>query len=271
MARKGKNPRRYPASQPSFSLRRLMGSIAVALTLVLLFGVLAGKAVPRFWNWLGRQPIFTVTAVTWEGVRNLDPKHLQAELPEISGENLFRIDLDAVRSAVLKHPWIADVKLHRRLPDELVIQVRERVPVAVINGGKLWGIDRGGILLPLENWRGVLDLPLVDYPLPDQPQPGSIIGAEDLHQALGTLNRIRERLPELWEMISEVSWDGNNQLIFYASQTRTRILVGRRPRWEQILNFYSFMIYEGGRSQMDDVASVDLRFPGQVIVKRTEG
>jgi cell division protein FtsQ len=248
-----------------------VGSIAVTLVLALFLVVLAVKTAPRLWDWFGRQTLFTIEAVTIEGIQYLDEGHLRAQLPEISGKNLFRIDLEALKSEVVKHPWIADVKLHRRLPDELVIEVRERVPVAVINGQKLWVVDRGGVLMPLEVWHGVLDLPLVDYPLPDQAHPGQVLSGGDIQQALGYLDRIRERLPELWEMVSEVTWDRKDQLIFYTSRTRTRILVGPEPRWEQILNFYSFLIYEGGRAEMDDVASVDLRFPGQVIVKRNEG
>ena len=50
------------------------------------------------------------------------------------GENIFQADLSAAAERLLALPQIEEAKVTRRLPDTLVIEVRERRPVAWVAG-----------------------------------------------------------------------------------------------------------------------------------------
>lgn len=66
------------------------------------------------------------------------------------GMGLFEFSLADVRSALLSIPIVESVSLERRLPDTLIVEIRERVPVARLQAESprfLFSIDRHGVLL----------------------------------------------------------------------------------------------------------------------------
>ncbi|CAN5730787.1 hypothetical protein BH09MYX1_BH09MYX1_52630 [soil metagenome] len=49
-----------------------------------------------------------------------------------TGENVFSIDLDAAKRKIEADPWIAEATLGRRLPDTVLVSVKERTAVALV-------------------------------------------------------------------------------------------------------------------------------------------
>lgn len=78
-----------------------------------------------------------------------------------AGKNLFSLDLDAAQKRLSTHPWIAGARLSRDWPHGVLIELRERRPVARMPDGK-W-IARDGVVL---DPRGASALPLLASPLP---------------------------------------------------------------------------------------------------------
>jgi cell division protein FtsQ len=247
---------------------RWVGSLAIALALMTLLLLGGWFVYPSVWLYLASQDTFLLEEINLLGGEHLNQSELQALLPEIIGVNLLVIDLGVVENALLQHPWVKEARARRRLPDRLVITVSEKEPVALVAGENLWALDRAGKLLPLDAWQGALSLPLVRLTSRGNLQVGGVINDKRLLDLGMRLQALRRRLPDVWQMISEVTWDEQGQVILYASCSRTRILLGTEPSWQQILNFYSFLVYQGFYSGMDDIAFVDLRFRGQVIVRR---
>ncbi len=264
MGRKKKNRKNTPISPRV----RLMGSTVIALMLLGIISAAGWFAHPHLWDFLCRQKVFQLETICYTGNEHIDKEELDALLPDIIGVNIFVIDVEAVKSAVSEHPWIEEVTLHRRLPHKLVISVTEKRPLALINSSRCRAVDRKGAVLPLECWNGILDVPLIRYQSGKNLTPGSSIDDKSLLKVLHFLETMQRLLPELWEMTSEVSWDSDGQLYLNLAGSRTRILLGHDPQWQQFTDFYSFLIYEGGRSGIDDIKFVDLRFRGQVIVRR---
>jgi len=209
-----------------------------------------------------------VKNVSLEGVQFTSEVDLIKLIPDVVDSNQFKIDLFQIENSVKQHPWIEKVEVFRRLPDELVVVVHEKQPVALLNGKDLWAIDRNGCLLPLHLWSGSLDLPLIDLKLGNLEQAGGIIDDEQLLTTLKYLVQLKYRLPALWEIISEVTWNNEGDITLHAAKSRTQILLSQEPTWNQTLKLYSYFLYEGGESGIQDVQSIDLRFQDQVIVKR---
>lgn len=68
------------------------------------------------------------------------------------GMGLFEIRLPAVRDNLLSVPLVESVCLERRLPDTLIVDIRERVPIARLQATSVpfaMSIDRNGMLLAL--------------------------------------------------------------------------------------------------------------------------
>jgi cell division protein FtsQ len=75
------------------------------------------------------------------------------------------VDLEGVRSDLLKYGWIKDARVSRRLPETLVIDVIERSPAAVWqHNRRLSLIDDNGVVLEAVTGATMPDLPLLIGP-----------------------------------------------------------------------------------------------------------
>ena len=63
------------------------------------------------------------------------------------GEQLARVDIDAIASRLRSRAEVRSVDVSRKWPDAIQIEIVERVPVAVIEiGGQLRGLDAEGVV-----------------------------------------------------------------------------------------------------------------------------
>ncbi len=51
------------------------------------------------------------------------------------GENIFAINLFKVKKRLISHEWIKDASIERKLPSEIIINIREQHPLAVVMVG----------------------------------------------------------------------------------------------------------------------------------------
>lgn len=240
--------------------------------LLMLIALIAGGWLlyPQAWRFLSQQQAFRIREVSFQNVSHIEESDLRALLPAVEGVNLFAVNLEEIKTAVGKHPWVNEAELYRRFPSKLVISITERNPVALLNGNRVWAVDREGTLLSPDEWNGSLDLPLINVSLSPEQKAGDTVVQKPLRKVLIGLEALRRRLPEMWLMISEVSWDSSGQVSLYASSSHTNILLGSDPQWQQLVRFYSFLIYEGGTAGLEDIVLVDLRFRENVIVRRID-
>lgn len=140
------------------SNRIVLKSVAwlIALTLVVLpvIGVLEGWFAANRWPVRYLQVEAEYTHVSAEQIRAAATTQL--------GKGFFALDLDQVRNAVARLPWVASVEARKRWPDTLILQVRERQPFA------RWGVDRlidhDGLLFSVPGGDALQGLPQLDGP-----------------------------------------------------------------------------------------------------------
>ena len=75
---------------------------------------------------------------------------------------IFGINIIEARKSLVVLPWVRDVSISRRLPDTIIVELKERVPVALWQYQKeISVIDRNGIFLTSDNLNIWKRLPLV--------------------------------------------------------------------------------------------------------------
>jgi cell division protein FtsQ len=62
--------------------------------------------------------------------RHLSPAAMQEAASGVVRGGFFNVNVDAVRAALLREPWVRNVTVRRVWPDALSLQVTEQVPVA---------------------------------------------------------------------------------------------------------------------------------------------
>jgi cell division septal protein FtsQ len=125
-------------------------------------------AVGGYFGWLGYQWIahaeaFQISGVDVQGVRRLTEDEIRDIGGIFAGQNIFLVDIDAAARQARSHPWVKDVRIHRRLPNRISMIITERSPNAVLDaGGERYLIDDEGVAIERRAKRGdPPELPLV--------------------------------------------------------------------------------------------------------------
>lgn len=116
--------------------------------------------------WISIQPIWVLKTpkqvLITSGEQSLSPEAVQSLLPLSYPQSLWRIKPSMIAESLKKQPTIARATVNRRLfPPGLIIEIEERVPVALAQKTKEQGnadkkntglIDASGIWIPLEKY-----------------------------------------------------------------------------------------------------------------------
>jgi cell division septal protein FtsQ len=103
------------------------------------------------------------------------------------GESMFKLDLNKAVERVQKMDWVQRVFIERRLPRSIVVSVRERKPVALLESGSLYGVDYEGMVLSSSPVLLREDLPLISGLRVQADAVGTTEMAESLQPALDFL------------------------------------------------------------------------------------
>jgi cell division protein FtsQ len=156
-----------------------------------------------------------------------------ARIQELSGlppgTNIFTVSTAEAGRRIAAHPWIASATVRRRLPRQLVIEVVERRPVALIRAGALYLIDADGVVFKRLEPGDPVDLPVITG--------AGLERAEEDHPGAGVDVREALALIDLWEEsgiaaqvpLGEVHVEQDGSLSVYTDREATNIRLGRPP------------------------------------------
>jgi cell division protein FtsQ len=108
--------------------------ILVFLTNLLLVTVLVAGGYWMFRR-LQEDERFAIRSIEIHGVDDARRLEVTEVLDRWDGANLFRLEMDLVRHELISLDWVGTVALEKKLPGRLRVEVRERVPQAIIVAG----------------------------------------------------------------------------------------------------------------------------------------
>jgi cell division protein FtsQ len=121
--------------------RRWLAWRRVVAALVVL--AVIGGAVWAVWF----SSLLSVQSVEVTGTSTLKQEQIRRAAGVDLGKPLVSVDLDAVRARIAALAAVEHVDVSRKWPDEVLIDVTERTPIAVIDfGGSLRGLDKDGVV-----------------------------------------------------------------------------------------------------------------------------
>ncbi len=222
---------------------------AIAAILSLQVPQLVGTAVAETVGQAG----FAMRRVEIKGARRvsrLDIYNIAFDQPSMA---MPLVDLDATRARLMQLGWVKEARVHRRLPDTLVIDVVERRPAAIWqNARRLALIDAEGVVLEPVRVDSMPDLPLV-------------IGQE-ANRHLSVLDGLLRGAPHLRPQVTGASWVGGRRwdIRFQTGETLS-LPEGADASGRAMRNF----------ARMDQqtqllgrgFARFDMRIPGRFIVR----
>ena len=99
--------------------------------------------------WLAFSPWFSVRQVRTAGILVSDTHAILASHRVVAGTPIVLLRTGDVEESLLEDPWVAEARVHVSWPDEVIVRIVERVPVAWVQTAGGW--DRrslDGVALP---------------------------------------------------------------------------------------------------------------------------
>jgi cell division protein FtsQ len=236
-------------NQRQLQARRML-IIAANLTLALTVAVAATWLYRRTQN----DTRFSVQRVEAVGAVHTASAALSAITAKYVGTNLFRLDIEKLRSELTALPWVERVAIEKRIPDTLSIKVFERRPVALASDGKsVRYVDgRGTGFAPLSVSAGNPELPLVVN-----------AASAELPRTVAFLEQLRSSEPALYSRVSEITPLAPDAYVVFDRGLATYIFLSGGESIAKWKTLYAIASSE----EAGEIEYADLRFNDRIIVK----
>lgn len=234
-----------------------MGFLAI---LVAVSVALHGRVVEGLQDLAG----FHLSQVKVTGTHYLSQEDVIAASGLKPGEGMFRLDLKTAAAGVEALPWVKRVTFERRLPQNILIAVEERIPAALVDAGSVWGVDEEGRLLPPAQELLNEDLPLLSGLQVTAEDAGNTRAAMKLKPALDFLAFLKKEDPSLYADVSEVNAARSEDL-------RLTFLDGNIARFDssagEVELRHMAAVLSDLAAKHRQASLMDFRFKDQVVVR----
>lgn len=122
------------------SAQRNVGRLLRFLVLVVLAGILM---------WLAFSPLLSISQVRTAGISASAANEILASNRVVAGTPMIMLRPKSVERALELDPWVRSARVHRGWPDEVIVRVDERIPVAWFQTADGWARrDIEGVAVP---------------------------------------------------------------------------------------------------------------------------
>lgn len=246
--------------------------LASASLAVLAGGVALGMSIRNFLENDPRFRIDSAASIQTVGNSQLTREDLLSVFGEDLGRNIFYVPLAQRRAELEQIPWVQQATVMRLLPNELRVAVVERTPIAFVRvGDKVQLVDADGVILDMPP--AMMAARHFSFPVVTGIRPGDPLSARrqrmQIYQKfLADLDASGEKLSEQLSEIdlsdaedvrATIPAQGSDLLLHFGDEkflARYRVYQSHLKDWE---------------TQYPHLASVDLRYDGQVVLKMADG
>jgi len=207
--------------------------------------------------WVSTSPLFLLAEVQIGHTSRVPTAAVATALAPLQGRHLLTLSLADVEALLVENPWIEGAAIRKELPNRLMVEIRERVPAALLRQEEgIVYVDRSGFVIGPYDPDGPVDLPLL-----------SLAGSSvlEVDAVLGLAARIDSLAPSLGRGLSEIEILGGGDYRIFSSALPFPI-VGSATDVESQLRKLDRVLPDI-QQHYPAVTSVDLRFTRQIIIQ----
>jgi len=216
---------------PKHALKQSKLLIKVMGLLILLLGL--GFGVKHIYHRLCQCDFFQITAVRINNNRMTSKEQIAALSRVDIHSNLLAINVVQVQELLESHPWIAKADVIRDWPNRLLINLKEKNPVALLNRDTgLFYLDDSGQIIAAANPSQELDFPVItgleNYSFDTTDSAHVSKPLQDVFELLKLANRNNPILPQ--QNISDIHITEQGELILYLLDRPFPIYLGTEEK-----------------------------------------
>jgi cell division septal protein FtsQ len=242
---------------------RPLGAIALGIAGVSL----AAGVVYLGFRIVGSTTFFRLNTIEVASAKRLSREDILALSGAQPGQDLARMNLKRMGEQLALNPWVETVRIHRYFPDRLSISVSEREPLAVVNMGFIYYLDRKGNVFKVLNQGDRLDYPVVtgfsEEDLNNNPA-GTRAALKTTCELLGIL---REKGAFILADVSEIHYDKGYGFTLFTASGALPVKIGSGDFAAKIDRFAR--IYKDLMAQRASLHYIDLDYVDKIIVKKS--
>ncbi len=173
-----------------------------------------------------------------------------------------------IRDRVAKHPEIKKVVVSKEPPSELIIEVIEKKPIAiVIRSNEIYLVDEEQEIFPIKNYDKAFDLPIINGLGIDDRK-----NKTDINAAMNFLKAAYEKGKYIQNLISEVNMKDSSKIIVKTNDKLTsfyfkRVDKNAKEYYKTRLELFKRFMDEEITLRSLNCEYVDMRFSNQIIAK----
>ncbi len=232
----------------------------------ILFFILAGVFLVEGLLYALVIPCLSPVKISVAGLQTLTNKDIQRFIDYNPGSTWVSFDSARAASSIAVNSIVENVVVEKKFPDQVLIHITERKPVAVslvtINGKTVpVQIDKKGVIFSIDKGMPSGSIPLVTGFVFENPAEGMRLHAK-LRPLMEQIAQIQETNPDYFSAISEIRVlpkdYGTYELALYPIHSKTRVLTDNVLNVEALQ--YMMVVLDVIDSIDPQVAEVDLRY-----------
>ncbi|MFH2013065.1 MAG: FtsQ-type POTRA domain-containing protein [Pseudomonadota bacterium] len=185
-----------------------------------------GVFVYFFFGYLYSSPYFRLEQIVVSGENRISEIEVLNLARIDKGSNILEIDLAKVSDRIEQHPWVQKAFVKRELPKKIIINVTERVPVAMINLNRLYLVDKNGIIFKEIGPGDIFDVPVLTGLESQDLSANESVSRNLIGNALAIIDEVKKRGTLGVDQISEINMDPYAGLTIYTLEDGTQIKLG---------------------------------------------
>ncbi|MBS1828338.1 MAG: FtsQ-type POTRA domain-containing protein [Acidobacteria bacterium] len=203
------------------------------------------------------------------GIKRAPQADIQRVFENDFGRSLYLLSVNDRREALLKVDWVKDATVSRRWPNQLVVRIIEREPVAVaqvnVRGASpvFQMIDMDGMLMPIPRGEKVDKYPVLTGFATNEAKPSRKMRVEHAMAMLSDLGPLRSMFAEI-----DVRDPGNLQATLQVDSNAVTLRMGNKNYRKRLQNFLNHQ--ERIRQQRPEARTFDLRIDGRITAVEGE-
>lgn len=233
-----------------------------------LLGLILVVGLPgAFGAYMTNAPQFKVRRVLFEGVHFLDEKEILKVANITEDDSILFLNTEEITQRVEKIPYVKRCEVRRRYPDEILLRIVERKPVAAIFlKNRTYEIDRELVVLRELSPFAIHTGPLItNLPGIEVVEPGTQLPLPELRAAL-YLWRVFQSLPFADKLtLSEISAESVSDLRMFFEELPYEMRWGRSDIETQARRLA--ILWDERKGNIPCESYLDLRFDEDLVCR----
>jgi cell division protein FtsQ len=210
---------------------------------------------------------FSTRKISVKGCERLKHQEVIDQAKLEPGLNIFSVNLTTTRKRLLAHPWISEADVSREIPEGIHIRIREHEPLAIIDMGRKFLLNRKGEIFKEWHRADPVSLPVV-YGLSFSDLN---VGSRPVHRPFKAVMAVLKLGLQSNSIIANrdiksIHVDKDIGLTVYADNRLGALKLGYGDYSDKYKRLEEVLSYLDKKEKISDMKSIDLNNPDRIVV-----